>query len=82
MQGIYQASDTLEKKELMDLVFDSNLYYQNGSYRTPEMMRIFEGKQHKMKELDLLISDKKKGKSFDSPFRCTCRDSNPKPSHP
>ncbi len=28
---IYRKSDTLEKREFLDLVFDSNLYYEKGS---------------------------------------------------
>ena len=32
---IYNKSDTLEKREFIDMVFDSNLHYENGIYQTP-----------------------------------------------
>lgn len=55
MQYIYRKSDTLNKRELVGLVFDNNLYYQEGIYRTPTMMRIFTHNALKMKEKGYLI---------------------------
>lgn len=40
MRYVYSKSDTLRKREFVNLVFDSNLYYKNGIYRTPTMMRM------------------------------------------
>lgn len=57
---IYEKSDTLEKREFLDLVFDSNLYYESGSYRTPTMMPMLSHNYQKMKDLGLLFLDKKR----------------------
>ncbi len=35
---VYESVDILKKREFVNMVFDGNLYYQNGSYRTPTMM--------------------------------------------
>ena len=59
-KGIYEKSDTLEKRELIDLVFDSNLYYEKGVYRTPTMMSILSTNHLKMRSLGLLFLDKKR----------------------
>ncbi|MGS2764818.1 hypothetical protein [Sinomicrobium sp. M5D2P9] len=58
---IYNKLDTLEKRELFDMVFDSKLYYENGSYRTTYMAQIFSHNYLKMKELNLLHYQKKTG---------------------
>lgn len=57
---IYSKSDTLEKREFLDLVFDSNLYYEKGIYRTPTMMGTLSHNILKMKYLRLLIMNKKR----------------------
>ena len=38
---VYSKSDTLQKREFINLVFDNNLNYENGIYRTPTMLNIF-----------------------------------------
>ncbi len=43
------------------MVFDSNLYYENGTYRTPTMMELLTHNTLKMKEKELLIYNKKEG---------------------
>jgi DNA invertase Pin-like site-specific DNA recombinase len=40
IRQIYTKSDTLQKREFVKRVFDGNLYYQDGSYRTPTMLDI------------------------------------------
>ncbi len=35
IKSVYHQFETLEKREFIDLVFDSNLYYENDIYRTP-----------------------------------------------
>ncbi|SCW48948.1 recombinase family protein [Mucilaginibacter sp. NFR10] len=40
MEHVYVSSDTLAKRELISLVFDSNLYYKNGIYRTPTIVPV------------------------------------------
>lgn len=35
MLHVYTVSDTLQKREFVKMVFDSNLYYEKGIYRTP-----------------------------------------------
>ncbi len=60
LKSTYHKFDTLEKREFIDLVFDSNLYYENGMYRTPTMMNILSSKRLKMRELEVLIVNKKR----------------------
>ncbi|MCA5004963.1 recombinase family protein [Sphingobacterium bovistauri] len=38
MRHVYSVADTLQKREFVKMVFDSNLYYENGIYRTPTML--------------------------------------------
>ncbi|MDB4919092.1 MAG: hypothetical protein JWQ54_1075 [Mucilaginibacter sp.] len=57
---IYGKADTIQKREFVNLVFDSNLYYQNGVYRTPTMMEVFAHNSLIMREKNLLIYDKKR----------------------
>ncbi len=50
MRHIYTVSDTLQKREFVNRVFDSNLYYKNGIYRTPTMLGLLSHNHLKMKE--------------------------------
>ena len=54
-------SDTMDKREFVRLVFDNNLYYQEGLYRTPTMMRIFTHNALRMKYMGYLIYERKEG---------------------
>jgi len=40
IKAIYTSANTIQKREFVKQVFDSNLYYENGIYRTPTMMLI------------------------------------------
>lgn len=59
MRHVYMVSDTLQKREFVNRVFDSNLYYENGIYRTPTMLGLLSHNHLKMKEKGLLIYEKK-----------------------
>lgn len=61
LDSLYERLDTLEKRELVNMVFDSKLYYENGAYRTTYMAEIFSDNTLKMKELNLLYYQKKTG---------------------
>jgi site-specific DNA recombinase len=63
---IFEKANTLEKQELINLVFERNLYYQDGVYRTPTMMELFTHNSHIMNEKGLLIY-KKKRENFSIP---------------
>jgi len=41
MRSIYLKATTLQKREFVSQVFDNNLYYENGIYRTPAVIEIF-----------------------------------------
>ena len=58
---VYETGGTLKKQELVKMVFDSNLYYKNNVYRTPTMIDILSHNHQKMKDLNLLILEKKEG---------------------
>lgn len=58
--SIYEQADTLKKCEFVNLVFDGNLYYQEGIYRTPTMLELFSHNASKMEEKRYLIYNKKR----------------------
>jgi len=58
--SIYEQADTLKKREFVNLVFDSNLYYESGIYRTPTMLDIFSHNASKMEEKGYLKYNKKR----------------------
>ncbi len=68
MKYVYQESDTLEKREFVSTVFDNNLYYQEGIYRTPTMMRMFAHNALKMREKNYLIYEEKEGLHSEIPL--------------
>lgn len=79
---IYEKADTLEKRELIDLVFDSNLYYENGYLSNTWYDGSSITQSSESEFFSFVYFKQKKGEFFNSPSKCTCRDSNPKPSHP
>ena len=60
MKYVYTEADTIKKREFIGLVFDNNLYYQDGIYRTPTMMRLFTHNTLLMSEKEYLIYEKKR----------------------
>ncbi|MCQ6959285.1 recombinase family protein [Mucilaginibacter aquariorum] len=60
MKGIYELSDTIKKRAMVSTVFDSNLYYQNGIYRTPSMLPGLDHNYLIMKQKGLLEIEKKR----------------------
>jgi len=64
IRHIYSRSDTLQKREFVNMVFDGNLYYQEGIYRTPTMMDIFSHNARKMEEKGYLLYKKKRDNIF------------------
>ncbi|MFI0490694.1 recombinase family protein [Flavobacterium sp.] len=60
MHSVYSNSNTLQKREFISMVFDNNLYYQGGIYRTPTMRNIFTSNVLLMKEKGCLIYEKKR----------------------
>ena len=60
MKTIYNHSNTIEKRVLVSKVFDSNLYYKNGIYRTPTIVPVLACNELIMKEKGLLEIDKKR----------------------
>lgn len=57
---VYTNSSTLEKQELLKMVFDEFLYYENSIYRTPYILEPFIRNELKMKEKDYLIYEIKR----------------------
>ncbi len=57
---IYAKATTLQKREFVSMVFDTNLYYKEGVYRTPTIMDVFSCNVLKMKDNGLLVCDKKR----------------------
>ena len=65
VKEVYLQSDIIQKREFVKLLFDYNLYCQEGIYRTPTMMNIFSHNYLIMKEKGLL-DYQKKGMIFQS----------------
>ncbi|OOV19035.1 hypothetical protein [Flavobacterium sp. LM4] len=61
MHYVYNKSNILQKRDFINMVFDNNLYYQEGIYRTPTMRSIFTHNTPLMKEKGCLIYEKKTG---------------------
>lgn len=57
---VYSRSTTLQKREFISMVFDTNLYYEKGVYRTPTMPSIFSHNMLLMKDEGYLIYEKKR----------------------
>ncbi|MDD2822444.1 MAG: hypothetical protein PHW29_14465, partial [Flavobacterium sp.] len=57
---VYNKSSTLQKREFISMVFDTNLYYEQGVYRTPTMLSIFSRNHLLMKDKQCLIYEKKR----------------------
>lgn len=68
MRHVYTVSDTLQKREFVNLVFDNNLYYESGIYRTPTILDLLSHNHLKMKEKGLLIYEKKAGLLNEAPL--------------
>ena len=57
---VYNKSSTLQKREFISMVFDTNLYYEQGVYRTPTMLSVFSHNHLLMKDKGYLIYEKKR----------------------
>lgn len=60
MQYLYKSLDTVDKQQFLRIVFDSRLYWQNDTYRTPYMTPIFAHNKLILKEKQLIIVEEKK----------------------
>ena len=60
IKEIYIQANIIQKREFVKLVFDSNLYYQDGIYRTPTMIDSLSHNRLIMKEKGLLVCNKKR----------------------
>lgn len=66
LRTAYHFAPVIDKQEIVKLVFDNKLYYENKVYRTPYLMDIFLDNVLKLKEKGLLFVDEKRG--FQSKF--------------
>ena len=60
IKEIYIQANIIQKREFVKLVFDNNLYYQDGIYRTPTMIDSLYHNRLIMKEKGLLVCNKKR----------------------
>lgn len=58
LREAYAAMPLEKKQQFIDLVFDKNLWYENGIYRTPRLHPIFGDNELELKEKGLLIIQK------------------------
>jgi site-specific DNA recombinase len=57
LQAMYQSAATLQKQELLRMVFDNSLYYKDKVYRTTYLMPVFTHNTLILKQKQLLIID-------------------------
>jgi site-specific DNA recombinase len=69
LSQIYQKATTVNKQELLRLVFGQTLYYQDQAYRTPYLMKIFKTNQLNTKEKHLIFTKEKGASSSEAPSR-------------
>lgn len=67
LNHIYDIASTVQKQQLVRLVFDRQLYYKDSTYRTKSLMPIFMHNELKLSEMNLLFVDKKRGLSMKVP---------------
>ena len=60
MQELYHEASTIQKQNLLNLVFDNRLYYRNNTYRTPYIMPVFKHNLFTLNQKKLLVLDEKK----------------------
>jgi len=60
IRHIYTKSDVLQKRQFVNMVFDGNLYYEKGIYRTPTMLDLLSHNASKMEKKGYLIYQKKR----------------------
>lgn len=67
MNYLYEKASTVQKQQLIRLVFDCSLYYKEGVYRTPYLMPTFSHNALILREKRLLFIDEKGGNLSVSP---------------
>lgn len=60
IKSVYETATTVQKREFVNMVFDSNLYYEKGIYRTPTMLDLFSQNASKMEDKGYLMYQKKR----------------------
>lgn len=68
MRYMYTRCDTIQKRDFINKVFDNSLYYKEGIYRTPAMLRLLTHNILKMNEKELLIYQKNEGLLDEAPL--------------
>ncbi len=63
LRQLYTMARTMQKQQLLGLVFDHKLYYREGVYRTPYIMPVFSHNWLFLKEKNLLIWEKSGGEN-------------------
>ena len=63
MQNIYTIASTIQKQQMLNMVFDNRLYYKDRIYRTPYLFEIFQHNTLILKQKRLLLIDEKRGES-------------------
>ena len=58
---LYCQSSTVQKQQLVRLVFDSKLYWKDDTYRTAYLMAVFRHNELILNDKKLLVVDKKSG---------------------
>lgn len=57
LHGVYHDAATVQKQQLLRMVFDNGLYYKDRVYRTPFLMPVFQHNSLILKQKQLLVLD-------------------------
>jgi site-specific DNA recombinase len=62
LKSIYLQATTIQKHQLIKLMFDNRLYYKDGTYRTPFLTNLIANNNLDISNLNGLVFEKKRRK--------------------
>lgn len=68
LREVFAEMDLVKKQQFINLVFDKNLFYRDGTYRTPKLHELFAPNELVLKEKGLLIIEKPSIKMGEKPM--------------
>ena len=64
----FNAMSLIQQQQLINVVFDNSLFYENNSYRTPSVIDVFAHKSLELKEKGLLVIEQPLSISGETPM--------------
>lgn len=76
LKFVYKSLSVSDGQELLRKVFDQNLYYKEGTYRTPILIKALAHNELQLRKKGLLFWERKRGKFSNFPLLWSRPDSN------